>query len=117
MGSNLRFSKLFSILVFALLLVAPAWAQLPTPQCGTAGPSSPAVQQAVPSPVAPQVSSGDADDPLTSLLTPALVFKSIPGGCCPAGGSSNCPKVTGYRVVGCGADCGTGHAACLYLHN
>lgn len=117
MVSNSRFSRLFAILVFSLLLVAPVWAQAPTPQCGTAGPSTPAMQQAVPNPAAPQVSSDDSDDPLASLLTPQIVFKSIPGDCCPSGGSSQCPKVTGYRVVGCGGDCGTGRAACLYLHN
>lgn len=101
----------WTLVCCCLLLAAPlAWAQAPAacqahPTCAAA---QPATQNAPASPAAP------ADDPLAGIVNPPI-FDSIPGGCCPAGGSSKCPKVTGRHVVGCGGNCGNGHAACLYL--
>jgi hypothetical protein len=81
------------------------------PKCEVAGPAcsaeTPAVQQA---------SSVTLEDILADLRSPAPILDAIVGPCC-TGGASKCPKVTGFRVVGCGANCGTGNFACLYLHN
>ncbi|HEX4965148.1 MAG TPA: hypothetical protein VF173_30345 [Thermoanaerobaculia bacterium] len=112
MVSNPRFYRLFPLLIgLFLLLVSTAWAQLPVmPKCEVAGPAcsaeTPAVQQA---------SSVTLEDILADLRSPSPIHNAIIGPCC-TGGASKCPKVTGFNVVGCGANCGTGSLACLYLH-
>ncbi len=112
MVSSSRCYRLFPILaVLSLLLIAPAWAQVAAPKCDAA----PICSAVSPAPTQ-QISSTELEALLADLRSPAPVLKSIIGPCC-TGGSAKCPKVTGYRVVGCGANCGTGNSACLYLHN
>ena len=52
---------------------------------------------------------------LEDNLTPAPLFKTLVGDCCPGGLVANCPNVEGWPTKRCGLpQCETGQPSCLY---
>lgn len=88
---------------------APAQAIPASPQCQVtvatiAAAAEPVSHQIVTDPI----STGDG-------MTPAPIFKSIVGDCCPGNNFHNCPDIAGY-IKHCGSpQCETGEFSCLYL--
>jgi hypothetical protein len=105
---------LLPVLICLCTLALPAWsAEAPAGACGA--PMSRVASEAPP--LASLVPLVPEDVPFahhSPLMPQEPVSRAIIGDCCPAGGATQCPCVSGYSVRCGGPQCETGAWSCLY---